>query len=628
VTDDRIGSAGTGRRRYALRYTVGLTLRADRWAAAVALVLILSQAAVAAALALSQRWVVDLALAGRGAGALAACAFGAAALAFSLGGGRVLTNTLLYLTTRVSIAVAQDVLVDSSRIPTIGHLERPVYLDRIERLRRGGTALAWLPWTVLGTVAASISLVATVVLLGSVDPWLAGLAVLAVPPLVAGRRAHRLIEDARDAATELSRREQRFHELCTQAGPAKELYVSGSGAEVDRRADELWSAVTRRELVARLAATGWHAAGWLVFVAGVVGALLVTARLIADGRATYGDAALVLALATQLQGQIRQAVGYVGHLAEGGRLIDHLWWLRAYARSACRGGQRPPDTLTEGVVLDGVGFRYPGAETDTLHDVNVRLRPGTTVALVGENGAGKSTLVKLLTGVYEPTRGAVLVDGQPLRDLDLTAWQRRLSGVPQDFAQLYLRLGDGIGIGEPGRLHDTGAVLDAARRGGVDLVDTLPRGLRSPLGRIFGGAEPSPGQWQRLALARGLMRAEPLLLLLDEPTAALDPEAENELFGTFVAQTRAATARGAITLLVSHRMSMVRMADLIVVLAGGTVAETGSHAELMAAGGRYAQMFRLQERAYAESTGPGDGAVPVLIAGAGPPGPGGEAGPE
>jgi len=224
--------------------------------------------------------------------------------------------------------------------------------------------------------------------------------------------------------------------------------------------------------------------------------------------------------------------------------------------------------------------------------------------VVGANGAGKSTLIKLLTGVYEPTAGHLSVDGEPLSALDRDGWRARLSGVYQDFARLRLRTRETVGVGSIRHVRERPAVTAAVdRAGAADLLTRLPQGLDTQLGAAFGGVEPSLGQWQRLALARSLMREvtgerPPLCVVLDEPTAALDPLAEYALFQHFVAQVRTATRQGAVTVLVSHRFTTVRMADLIVVLADGRVTEQGTHAELMAAGGGYAELYALQEHAY------------------------------
>jgi ATP-binding cassette subfamily B protein len=230
-----------------------------------------------------------------------------------------------------------------------------------------------------------------------------------------------------------------------------------------------------------------------------------------------------------------------------------------------------------------------------LKGIDLKLPAGSTVALVGENGAGKTTLVKLLARLYDPTTGRILIDGTDLREIEPHSWRQRISAGFQDFVKYELAAREVVGIGEVQRMTEEHAIEAALVRGDAQpVVAALPNGLDTQLGKKFsGGVDISGGQWQRLALARAFMRDRPLLLLLDEPTAALDPEAEHTLFERFAEASRvAARQTGGITVLVSHRFSTVRMADLIVVLVDGQIAESGTHDELVARGGRYAELSR------------------------------------
>jgi ATP-binding cassette subfamily B protein len=248
-----------------------------------------------------------------------------------------------------------------------------------------------------------------------------------------------------------------------------------------------------------------------------------------------------------------------------------------------------------------VSFCYPGTDRKVLDDVSLELPAGAVVALVGENGAGKSTLVKLLCKLYEPSAGRILIDGAPLARMPAPAWRAKLAGAFQDFFRFELPARQSVGIGDLPRVDDEAAVRGAVDRAGAsDVIEKLPRGLDTQLGPTWpGGVELSFGQWQKLALARGFMRAEPLLLVLDEPTAALDAETEHALFERFAAAARTQRAAGGgITVLVSHRFSTVRMADVIVVLDGARVAEVGSHDALIARRGQYAELYGIQAAAY------------------------------
>src|SRR5262249_1959991 len=253
--------------------------------------------------------------------------------------------------------------------------------------------------------------------------------------------------------------------------------------------------------------------------------------------------------------------------------------------------------LERGIRLEGVSFTYPGTDRPVLDGVDLLLPAGKTIALVGDNGAGKTTLVKLLCRFYEPTAGGILVDDVALADLPVDAWRGRISAGFQDFARLQLVAREAIGVGDVTRLGSDEAIRGALdRAAAAELPAALPRGLDTQLGREFeGGVDLSHGQWQKVALGRAMMRPAPLLLVLDEPTASLDAPTEHALFERFAgAARRAAAGSGAVTILVSHRFSTVRMADLILVVAGGRIAEAGDHAALMRAGGIYAQLFELQ----------------------------------
>jgi ATP-binding cassette subfamily B protein len=252
-------------------------------------------------------------------------------------------------------------------------------------------------------------------------------------------------------------------------------------------------------------------------------------------------------------------------------------------------------------VFDDVSFVYPGTARPVLEHVDLVLPAGSVVAIVGENGAGKSTLVKLLARMYVPTSGRITADGVDIGRIDVSQWRERLAGAFQDFARLEFVAATTVGLGDEPRSADRGAVGSAVdKAGATGLVTDLRDGLDTQLGPSWtDGVDVSFGQWQKLALARGYMRPEPLLLMLDEPTAALDAETEHALFERFAAGAREANDHGRVTVLVSHRFSTVRMADLIVVLDGARVVEVGSHADLMQRRGTYADLYSLQAASYA-----------------------------
>jgi ATP-binding cassette subfamily B protein len=251
--------------------------------------------------------------------------------------------------------------------------------------------------------------------------------------------------------------------------------------------------------------------------------------------------------------------------------------------------------------FDDVSFHYPGTDREVLSDVTLEVPLGSTLALVGDNGAGKTTIVKLLAGFYRPSAGTISVGGVDLSNVDVRAWRSSLSACLQDFSRFEFRARETVGVGSLPDLDDEARIVGAVGAAGAnDVVAHLEHGLETQLGTAWdGGAELSTGQWQKLALGRAMMRERPRLLLLDEPTAALDAAAEAALFERYAAASAFAAETGSITIIVSHRMSTVRMADLIAVVEGGRLREFGTHAQLIAAAGAYRELYQTQASAYA-----------------------------
>src|SRR5438067_1238595 len=498
---------------------------------------------------------------------------------------------------KVTIALESHVAKLQATVSTIAHQERPDYLDRLSVLRNQIFVLDHMYMSVFSTAGWILRLGVTVALLASIHPALVLLAAFALPTVLTSSwrpGVERVVEERVAPAKRLS---QHLFTTATTAPPGKEVRVTGIGSRLATDRRESWERWYEGVAHARNVTAVWHAVAWAVFGCAYVGAIVFVSSGL-DSSA--GDVLLVLAAGSRLSQYIGATVGEIGFLrgiwVDGSR---RLAWLEDYAQSIVADEDLDvPDRLHDGITFEHVSFAYPGTDRLVLDDVSVAIPAGSVVAVVGENGAGKTTLVKLLAKLYEPTSGGIFVDGQPLRRMPATEWRDRLSGAFQDFFRFEFRARHSVGVGDVPRLDDQPAVVTAVDRAGADdVVQRLDAGLETQLGPTWpDGVEVSFGQWQKLALARGFMRDEPLLLVLDEPTAALDAETEHALFERYASAAKVNDGR--ITILVSHRFSTVRMADLIVVIDGARVVEVGSHEELMAKGGQYAELYGIQAAAY------------------------------
>ncbi len=517
---------------------------------------------------------------------------------------------------KVTIALESHVARLQASVATIAHQERPEFLDRLSMLRNQVFVLDHMYMSLFSTCGWILRLGVTVGLLMSIHPALVLLAVFAIPTALTSTWRPAVERDAQERGAPFSRLARHLFNMVTTATPGKEVRLAGIGGRLATARREAWEKWYQPVAAARWRSAAWHALAWAVFGAAFVGAVVFVSSGL---RAPASDVLLVLAAGSRLSAYIGATVGEIGFLRgiwmDGAR---RLAWLEDYAASfVASADQTAPARLTRGICFERVSFAYPGTDRLVLDDVNLELPAGAVVALVGENGAGKSTLVKLLARLYEPTAGRILIDDVELARVPADEWRTRLAGAFQDFFRFEFRARHSVGIGDVPRLDDEPAVATAVSRAGADeVVSRLPARLETQLGPTWpGGVEVSFGQWQKLALARGFMRDRPLVLILDEPTAALDAESEHALFERYAAVARGAgngtsdadgspaahgtlVNNGRITILVSHRFSTVRMADLIVVLDGARVAAVGSHDDLMTQGGPYAQLYNIQAAAY------------------------------
>ena len=511
---------------------------------------------------------------------------------------RLRENTQLYLDSHVMGLTAG--------IPGMEHHERPEYLDQVELIRneRGYLANPFNP--ISWTIASILQGVSTLGLLAGVHPVIALLPLFGIPSAwVAGHAEQRLIKLV-DSQAEPNRVLRHYFELTTTPPPAKEVRIFGLADELLARRRGLFDELEAERVAFGVRRVVSATAAWTLFAAAYVAAITWTVRAATRGEATVGDVVLVLAIGSQVDQHLAELGENVAWFVRTHRAVRRLRWFTDYADRS-HASLKPavpapvPERLVDGITVEGLSFTYPGSDTEILGGVDLRLPAGSTVAIVGENGAGKTTLVKLLCRLYEPTAGRILVDGVDLRDLPVDEWRLRTAAGFQDFGHFQLLARETVGVGDT-LVEDSDAnVLAALQRAAApEVVDALPSGFATQLGREFaGGVELSLGQWQKLALGRAMMREAPLLLILDEPTASLDAPTEHRLFDRFHGAARdAAQQTGAITILVSHRFSTVRMADLILVVDGGRIAEAGDHRTLLGAGGLYAELYGLQARAY------------------------------
>ena len=476
------------------------------------------------------------------------------------------------------------------------HFENPEVYDKLQNARREASSRP------LNLFVNSVELAGNIVTLASYGvllltfDWLTLLILVAatVPAFIVEARfsgeAFRLFSWRAPES-----RKMRYLELVlTWDSHAKEVKLYQLGQEIMRRYRGLYDKLFGEERSLSIRRHSWG------FVLGLISSIAlygcyawIVARTVA-GTLTLGDMTLYITVFRQGQGALRNILRAIGTTYEDSLFISNLFGFFAIPTRDERPTAFTPSEERTGFVLENVSFRYPGNDKWALEDVSLTIGPSESVAFVGENGAGKSTLIKLLTGLYQPTRGTITLDGKPLSAHPPELLRRRFGVVLQDFVRYQFTARDNVGLGRPDRLDDEELIRAAAAKGGAkEPIEALPNGFDTQLGRWFeGGTDLSTGNWQKVAVSRAFMR-EADILILDEPTAALDAEAEHALFERFRELTAGKTA-----LLISHRFSTVRMADRIVVISNGKIEEIGTHAALMERGGRYAHLFGLQAKGY------------------------------
>ncbi len=492
------------------------------------------------------------------------------------------------------------------------YFEDPDFYDKLTRARREASSRpVALVTESFALVQNAITLIGYGVLLARFSGWaVAGLLVTTVPATLAEMRYSKQAFRLRNWRSPESRRLMYLEYVLANDEHAKEVKLFGIGPLLMQRyrtlAEQFYGedrAITvKRAWVTHLLS--------MLATGAFYGAYAAMAIAAAMGRLTLGNMTLYILAFRQGQQSFQSILASIGSMYEHNLYMSNLFEYLALAGSNASALPETSSASLEAepagaeIRFEHVGFRYPDKADWALHDIDITIPNGESLALVGENGAGKTTLIKLVTGLYTPTEGRVLVAGKDVRAWDQAALRRRIGVVFQDFNQYQLMVRENVGFGSVEHMTEEPRVVRAIDRGGAaDLVASLGHGLDTPLGRWFqDGAELSGGQWQKVALARAFMREEADILILDEPTAALDAGAEHAVFQRFrqlaAGADRAPEKGPRTTIVISHRFPTVRMARRIVVLDKGRIVEDGSHDELVAHGGKYAHMFALQAEGY------------------------------
>jgi ATP-binding cassette subfamily B protein len=493
---------------------------------------------------------------------------------------------------RVNVMILEKALTLELR-----HFEDSEFYDKLTRARREASSRPLsLVMRTFGLVQNGISLVSYGTLLYQFSPWAVAVLLLAgLPAFIAEAKfsgdAFRLFR-WRSPET---RMQMYLETVLAREDHVKEVKLFGLGERFLSRYRDIFHRLYSADRALTIRRDAWGFGLGLIGTFALYGAYAWIALSAVRSAITLGQMTMYLMLFRQGQSAVSAMLSAVGGMYEDNLYLSTLYeYLETEVEPPAGEAQRGP-LPEDGVRFENVGFTYPGATEPALEGVSLHLKPGASLALVGENGSGKTTLIKLLTRLYEPTTGRVLLDGLDLKEWDERTLRERIGVIFQDFTRYQMLVGENVGAGDERYFEDEARWREASEKGRAsDFIDTLPAGYQTQLGKWFkDGRELSGGQWQKVALSRAFMRTRADILVLDEPTAAMDAQAEAEVFEHF-----RQLARERITILISHRFSTVRMADQIAVLDRGRIVEIGSHEDLMKLDGRYAHLFTLQARGY------------------------------
>ncbi len=592
--------------------TIRLVFRASPGLTVAFAILTLLAAGLPLAIAWAGKGIVDAVVARSVDGSIRFIALELAFVAAQalVGQGMSLTRTILGARLALDVNLA---ILEKALTLELEHFEDPELYDRLTRARREASMRPLSVVTrVFQLVQSVLTLLGYIGFLVHFSGWaVLGLLLAAVPAAVAEIRFSAQAFRIRNWRSPESRRLMYLEYALANDAHVKEVKLFGLGPHLFQRYRELGESFFEEDKRLGVRRTTWSYLLSLLATAAFYGAYAAMAIAAARGMMTLGEMTLYMIAFRQGQQAFQSILGAFGGMVEDNLYMSNLF---SYLELPTKPPPPPPakDESPEplrgtsaqpprGIRFEDVGFRYPGRDEWALRHVDLFIPAGQSLALVGQNGAGKTTFIKLLTRLYRPTEGRVLLDGRDLRDWDDAELYRRIGVIFQDFNQYQFTVRENVGFGSIDEMSDGEQVGRAVRQGGAEeVVAALTQGLDTGLGRWFkGGVELSGGQWQKIALARAFMREKADILVLDEPTAALDAEAEHAVFERFRALTRGRTS-----IVISHRFPTVKMADRILVLEGGRVLEEGTHDELVKRGGRYATLFRLQAAGYVDDPAP------------------------
>jgi len=511
-----------------------------------------------------------------------------------LGRANTLFDSLLgdRFTNRISVKLMQH-----ATALDLASFEDPVFYDKLERARRQTTGRLGLLAALLNIGQDSLTLFSLSAALIVFSPWLMVLLIAAVIPAFLGETHFTtLAYSVLYRRTPEKRQLDYLRWLGASAQSAKEVKIFGLGSHLAHQYHEVAEAIDAENKVLAIRRAMVGSALNLVSTGGYYGAYVVVLLKTLAGAISIGTFTFLTGSFNRSRSYIERILSGFNDISEQAMFLTDLFEFFDMKPSITSPSNPipAPRPIRDGFEFRDVAFAYPGSDRLVVQNINFRLHPAEKVALIGENGAGKTTIVKLLARLYDPTAGQILLDGNDLRDYDVEDLRREIGVIFQDYMRYDMLIRENIGFGKIEALPDSGRMETAAQKSlAKKLIERLPKGYDQMVGRRFeGGVDLSGGEWQKLALARAYMR-EAQLLILDEPTATLDARAEYEVFQRFADLTR-----GRMAVLISHRFSTVRMADRILVLAGGAIEEQGTHRELVALGGRYAELFELQAAGY------------------------------